>query len=104
MARDQEDARPRVGGRDWLVRWSAAAVTLGRAEETLTAWYENGLVPAVRSPGGKLSAHASWLYMVMNSARPGVAGEVIKVSQEWWALQAALQRVAPPAPGPEVAA
>lgn len=106
MSRDEgEDPRPRVGGRDWLVRWSVAASTLGRARDTLTAWYEAGLVPAVKAPGGELSAYASWLAMVLASPAPGKAGEVIKVSQEWWALHAALQRAQPPvAPEPEVAA
>jgi hypothetical protein len=77
--------RPSVGRRDWLVSWSVAADTLGRTTKTLTEWYEAGHVPAVRSPGGQLSAHASWLADVMASAKPGEAGDIPEVTRDWWA-------------------
>lgn len=75
---------PCVGKRDWLVRWSTAAQTLGRSEKTLDGWFEAGNVPAVRTPGGQLSTYASWLTAVMLSARRGRAGDIKEVTDAWW--------------------
>ena len=82
---DAVATRPCVGRRDWLVSWSVAADTLGRSTKTLDVWFERGFVPAVRSPGGQMSTHASWLADVMTSARPGVAGDIAEVTRDWWA-------------------
>jgi hypothetical protein len=73
-----------VSRRERLVSWARAASVLGRSPDTLTNWYEAGLVPAVRTPGQRLSTYASWLDAVLASARPGRAGDVAEVTKQWW--------------------
>jgi hypothetical protein len=79
---DVRELRP--GGRDYLVPFPVAASTLGRTTDTLDAWEEKGLVPAVELEGGRKSTFASWLAAVMRSARPGKAGKLADVTAAWW--------------------
>jgi hypothetical protein len=67
-----------------LVAWSTAARRLGRTPETLTEWFLDGHVPAVRSPTNQLLAYQSWLDDVLASPRPGVAGDMAEVARAWW--------------------
>lgn len=76
--------RPRVSHREVLVRWDVAADTLGRDPETLTNWYRNGHVPAVKTPGKQMSTYRSWLDAVMSAARPGQAADIPEVTRRWW--------------------
>jgi hypothetical protein len=73
-----------VTRKERLVTWARAASVLGRSPDTLTNWFEQGLVPAVRTPGQRLSTYASWLDAVLASARPGQAGDVAEVTRQWW--------------------
>jgi hypothetical protein len=84
----------RPGGRDYLVPFPVAASTLGRTTDTLDAWEEKGLVPAVELEGGRKSTFASWLTAVMRSARPGRAGKLAEVTAAWFAERDAHEEAA----------
>lgn len=72
-------------GPDKLVPVKRAARVLGWSAEAIRDWVNDGDVPAVRTPGGQLSLYASWLTAVLDSARPGRAGDMAEVSRQWWA-------------------
>jgi hypothetical protein len=81
---------------DTLVTWPKAARVLGCCEDTLTAWWQQGNVPAVSTPGGQRKTYASFLDMVLASARPGEAPGIGETARAWWGryIPEALQEVA----------
>jgi hypothetical protein len=86
MAEIEDDEKVRVLRPECLVSWGAAAVILGRSRKTLTNWADEINVPTVRTPGGHLSTYRSWLDAVLASARPGLAGDIAAVTDNWWAV------------------
>ena len=73
--------------RDQLVPVSRAARALGRSADAVRDWINAGLVPAVRTPGNQWSVYASWLAAVLESARPGIPGDMGEVTRLWWIAQ-----------------
>ena len=84
------------GGRDYLVPFPVAAVTLGRSPDTLDNWLRDGTVevPVVELPAGRKSTFASWLAAVMRSCRRGSPGNLIEVTNAWWAAYDAVREAA----------
>jgi hypothetical protein len=70
---------------DRLVPVKAAARVLGWSADAIRDWVNDGHVPAVRSPGGQLSLYGSWIGDVLDSASPGVIGDMAEVTRRWWA-------------------
>ena len=84
-----------VSRTDLLVRWPRAARALGVSPDALTEWFEAGFVPAVETPGMRMT-YQSFLDAVRNGMRPGVAANVAEIGRRWWAehLPQALEEVA----------
>jgi hypothetical protein len=71
-----------------LVPVKAAARVLGWSADAIREWVNGGDVPAVRTPGGQLSLYDSWLEDVLDSAQPGVTGDMAAVTERWYAARA----------------
>ncbi len=69
---------------DALVAWSVVATRVGRTSETLKAWHRRFGVPAVIDPGGEWLGYQSWADLVLASAKPGTAQNIIEITRQWW--------------------
>jgi hypothetical protein len=80
--------------REQLVPVKQAARVLGRSSDAVRDWINAGVVPAIRTPGAQWSVYGSWLTAVLDSARPGVPGDMSKVTELWWADRLPAEEVA----------
>jgi 2-keto-3-deoxy-6-phosphogluconate aldolase len=83
MPAENSASGPMVSRKDRLVRWRRAAAVLGVSDDSLSAWYEAGHVPAVQTPG-LLFTYQSWLDAVLNGARPGKAADIAEIGRQWF--------------------
>lgn len=82
-----------VSRSDKLVRWDRAALALNVSQDSLTAWFQAGFVPAVQTPGLFLT-YQSWIDDVRNGMRPGRAANVMEIGRKWFADRGLLEEAA----------
>jgi hypothetical protein len=80
---------------DSLVSFREAETVLRVSAETLKSWAVAGVFPALITPTGQWRTFRSFLTAVMNSARPGVPGNMRQVAAEWFAEHGSLPAVTP---------